>query len=120
MAAAPLAGKPFYRVDQGPAAPCASGRACQARIALTALGDYHVNVDYPFKFIAARDALAGPPIDGPGAFALGDAKHGTLTVTFHPTQPGTAKLRGTFKLSVCSDATCEIESPVLELAIPVT
>ena len=83
---------------------------------LTALGDYHVNKDYPFKFVG--DPAPAPPVDGDGRFALGDAKHATLTVTFHPAAPGTAKLVGTFKLSVCSDDNCQIETPRLDLAIP--
>ena len=47
----PLAGKAFYRIDASPPAACASGSMCEARVVLTALGDYHVNKDYPFKFI---------------------------------------------------------------------
>jgi len=113
----PLAGKPFYRVDRGPQAPCASGAPCEARVVLTALGDYHVNKDYPFKFVGDPTAI---PLDGPGSFALDGAKRGTLTIKFRAPAPGTTKLVGTFKLSVCSDETCEIEAPTLELAIPVT
>jgi len=115
---APLAGKPFYRIDPGPAVPCASGATCQARLVLTALGSYHVNQDYPFKFVG--EPAPAPPVEGDGAFALDDAKHGTLTVTFRPAAAGTARLVGTFKLSVCNDDTCEIETPRIELAVPVS
>lgn len=113
----PLAGKPFYRVDAGPPAPCTTAAACQARLVLTALGAYHVNQDYPFKFVG--EPAPAQPIDGEGAFAVDDARHGTMTVTFRPAAPGTAKLTGTFKLSVCSDDTCEIETPRVELAVAV-
>src|SRR5262245_52488144 len=113
--AAPLAGKAFYRIDAAPLAPCAAGSACQARLVLSALGDYHVNKDYPFKFLG--DAAPAPAVDGTGAFAIDDAKHGTMTVVFHPAAAGTAHLAGTFKLSVCSDETCEIESPKLDVAV---
>ena len=114
----PLAGKAFYRVDPGGPAPCASGTTCEARVVLTALGAYHVNKDYPFKFVA--EPAPAVPVEGEGTFAVDDARHGTLTVKFRPTGPGTARLVGTFKLSVCSDDTCEIETPRLELAIPVS
>ena len=114
----PLASKAFYRLDAGPRTPCASGATCEARLVLTALGDYHVNKDYPFKFVG--DAAPAVPVDGNGAFALDDAKHGTLTIRFRPTAAGTAKLAGQFKLSVCSDDTCEIETPQLELTVPVS
>lgn len=115
---APLASNAFYRVDVGPPAPCATGTVCEAHLVLTALGNYHVNQEYPFKF-EGEPALA-TPIDGEGTFSIDDDKHGTLTVKFRPTAPGTAKLVGTFKLSVCSDENCQIEKPKLELAVPVT
>lgn len=115
-ARAPLASKAFYRVDAGPPAPCASGAVCEARLVLTALGGYHVNQEYPFKFVGEP----ATSIDGEGTFAIDDAKHGTLTVKFRPAAAGTAKLVGTFKLSVCSDENCQIEKPRLELAVPVS
>jgi hypothetical protein len=91
---------------------------CEARLVLTALGEYHVNKDYPFKFVAEpAPALA---VDGEGTFALDDAKNLTMTVKFRPNAPGTAKLVGTFKLSVCSADTCEIETPKIELPVPVS
>lgn len=114
----PLAGKPFYRVDAGPPAACAQGATCEARLVLTALGDYHINQDYPFKFIG--EPAPAVPVDGEGAFAIDDARHGTMTVKFRPAAPGTAVLVGTFKLCVCSDETCEIETPRIELAVPVS
>lgn len=112
----PLAGKTFYRIDAGPPSACAQGATCEARLVLTALGDYHVNQDYPFKFIG--EPAPAVPVDGQGAFAIDDAKHLTMTVKFRPAA-GSATLVGTFKLSVCSDDTCEIETPRIELAVPV-
>jgi hypothetical protein len=114
----PLAGKAFYRIDAGPPAACAREASCEARLVLTALGDYHVNKDYPFKFLG--EPAPAVPVDGEGAFAVDDARHGTMTVKFHPAAAGTAKLVGTFKLSVCSDETCEIETPKIELIVPVS
>jgi hypothetical protein len=114
----PLAGKAFYRIDAGPPAACAHGTSCEARLVLTALGTYHVNKDYPFKFVA--DPTPATPTDGEGRFAPGDAKHGTMTVTFRPSAQGEARLAGTFKLSVCNDDTCEIETPKIEIAVPVS
>lgn len=113
---APLASKAFYRVDVGLPTPCSRGAACEARLVLTALGDYHVNKDYPFKFVG--DPAPAIELDGTGSFALEDAKHGTLTIRFRPAATGTTRLAGVFKLSVCSDDTCEIETPKLELTVP--
>jgi hypothetical protein len=114
---APLASKPFYRIDPGPRTACASGAVCEARLALTALGDYHVNKDYPFKFVG--DPAPAVPLDGQGTFALDDDKNGMMTVKFQPTAPGTVKIAGTFKLSVCSGDVCEIEAPKLALDVTV-
>jgi len=113
----PLAEKPFYRIDAGPPVACAPGATCEARLVLTALGSYHVNQDYPFKFVG--EPAPAVAVDGDGAFAIDDARHGTMTVRFRPAAAGTAALVGTFKLSVCSDDTCEIETPRIELAVPV-
>jgi len=113
----PLAGKPFYRVDPGPATACASGAVCEAKLVLTALGDYHVNKDYPFKFVGEPAPAAA--LDGDPTFAVDDARHGTLTVRFRPAAAGTTTVAGVFKLSVCSDDTCEIEKPRIELAVAV-
>jgi hypothetical protein len=113
--APPLAEKPFYRVDAKPVAPCASGATCEAQLVLTALGDYHVNDEYPTKFVA--DATGEDAVEG-HTFEIDGAKRGTLTVRFKAAKPGPATLTGTFKLSVCNEDNCEIEAPAI--ALPVT
>jgi hypothetical protein len=114
----PLATNGAYRVDAAPQVACASGATCEARVVLTALGDYHVNQEYPFKFVG--DPAPAVQLDGAATFAVDDARHGTLTIKFRPMAPGTANLAGTFKLSVCSDQACEIEAPTLALTVPVS
>lgn len=113
----PLAGKDFYRIDAAPLAECKAGTACQVELLLTAMGDYKVNKDYPFKFIA--DEKPGLSVHGNGSFAHQGKQSGALTVKFHADAAGTAQLAGTFKLSVCTEATCEIEEPKIALSIPV-
>ena len=112
-----LAEKAFYRIEPGPRTPCSPGAACEAFLAFSALGDYHVNDRYPFKFIA--DPVPGVAVDGTGTFTLDDAKHGMMKVAFRATKHGPARLAGTFKLSVCTDDVCEIEEPKLAFEIPV-
>ncbi|MGN6109871.1 MAG: hypothetical protein ACTHU0_32485 [Kofleriaceae bacterium] len=116
--AAPLAGKTFYRIDAGPQTPCTAGAICEARLVLTALEGFKVNQDYPFKFVG--DPLPGIALDGEGAFALDDAKSGTMTVKFRAARAGTAQLTGTFKLSVCTAEICEIETPRISFVVPVS
>ena len=114
-APAPLASKEYFRVDAGPRTPCAVGATCEARLVLTALGDYHVNEKYPFKLVDA--SAPGITIDGTGNFALDDAKTGTLTVRYTAAKSGSARISGTFKLSVCTDENCQIESPKIALDV---
>jgi hypothetical protein len=113
----PLASKAYYRVDPGPRTSCTAGAVCEARLALTALGDYHINKDYPFRFVG--DPAPAVPLEGDGAFVLDDERNGMMTVKFKAGEPGTAKLAGTFKLSVCSDDKCEIEAPTVALEVAV-
>ena len=112
---APLASKDFYRIDAKPVAPCKAGATCEVQLVLTALGDFHVNDDYPTKFVA--DTVGDIVVEGEGTFVIAGAKQGTMTVKFKPAMPGAAKLSGTFKLSVCSDKTCEIEAPKVALDV---
>jgi hypothetical protein len=114
----PLAGKSFYRIDAGPRTRCTAGAPCEARIVLTALGAYHVNQKYPFKFVS--DPVPGVAVDGTGTFALDDARTGMLTLRFRVERGGPARFAGTFKLSVCTDEQCEIEEPKIEFELPVS
>lgn len=109
---------PAFRVDVAPPASCARGAACEARLVLTAVEPYKVNAEYPFKFVA--DAAPGITVDGPGAFAHGDGRTGTLTIRFRADAAGTARVTGTFKLSVCTDEICKIEAPKVAFDVPVT
>lgn len=112
-----LAEKPFFRIEPGPRTPCTVGAPCEVRLAFSALGDYHVNDRYPFKFVP--DAAPGIAVDGTGTFALDDPKHGMMTIKFRALKRGATRLAGTFKLSVCTDDRCEIEEPKLAFDVPV-
>ena len=113
----PLAGKEFFRLDPAPQQPaCAVGQACEARLILTALGDYHVNDQYPFKLVA--EPTPGVKVEGTGTFSPG-GKTGTHVLAFRADKPGTAKIAGTFKLSVCNEKNCQIESPKIAFDVSV-
>jgi len=112
-------GPPPYRVDtMAPAAPCSAGAPCAITLRLTALRDFHVNTEYPFKFLG--DAELAVELDGTGDFALLEAKTGTLTVRFRARAAGTARVTGLFKLSVCNEGSCHIESAPVSVDVPIS
>jgi hypothetical protein len=109
---------PAFEVKVTPPASCARAKPCEATIALTALRDYKVNKDYPFKFVG--DTAPGYTFDGTGTFARTADKTGTLTIRFTVDATSPAKISGTFKLSVCTEEVCKIESPKIAFEVPVT
>jgi hypothetical protein len=114
----PIAAKPFYRLDAAPPSPCAVGATCEVKLRLTSLGTYKVNEEYPFKFIAASSSPS-LHVEGQGTFTHEAKQLGTMLLHFRGEAPGPAKLSGVFKLSVCNEATCEIEEPELSLDVQV-
>ncbi len=113
----PLAGKDYFRVDAAPEQPaCQVDAPCEAQLILTALGDYHVNEHYPFKLVA--EITPNVKVDGTGTFSA-KGKVGRLALPFRATSAGTAKIAGTFKLSVCNDENCQIETPKIAFEVPV-
>src|SRR5687767_2557219 len=96
---------PAFRVDVPPQSTCARATPCEAKVVLTALDGFKVNAEYPFKFVA--DASPALAYDGTGTFTPEGTKTGTLTIKFTSSESGTAKVSGTFKLSVCTDEVCK-------------
>jgi hypothetical protein len=108
-------GMPAHRVEPKPS-PCRAGSTCTVALRLTALGQYKVNKEYPFKFVPSE--TAGITVDQ-SAFALDGNHAGTMTVTFRAAAAGPARVSGTFKLSVCSDKECRIEDEPVSVEIAV-
>jgi hypothetical protein len=108
----------LYRVAATADPDCRSGQWCTVRVELTALGGFHVNEDYPFKFVGAK--AEGIEHDGTGAFTIESPTRGVLVHRFRPAAAGPAKVTGTFKLSVCSEEQCEIEAEPVAVDVPVT
>jgi hypothetical protein len=112
----PLASKSNFRIDAAPPA-CAAGKPCEVELRLTALGEYKVNKDYPFKFLPKEQA--GLTVEDVAAFAHQGKQQGAFKVRFHADAAGPAQLAGVFKLSVCTEAECAIEEPEIALAVDV-
>lgn len=94
---------------------------------LSVTGDYHVNKGYPYKFIGAASpnvTFLGNGDANTFSRAAGDfqergEKAATMTVRFKPAAAGSAKVSGTYKMSVCSAENCQIEQQAVTLDVPV-
>jgi len=106
-----------FAVDVSAPGDCKANAPCSMAIRLSALGAYHINDEYPYKW-------KGDPVDGieytgnkDGAFKKEDATHATMLVTFKSAaQP--ARVAGEYRLSVCSEDKCQIEKQRIELSVP--
>lgn len=106
---------------------CKAGTDCAVTIKLVTAGDFHVNKEYPYKFVAnASPNVTFLGKSDPSTFtrAAGDfveqgEKTGTMTVRFKAAAPGDAPVTGTYKFSVCSAEQCQIEQEKLDLTVPV-
>jgi hypothetical protein len=120
-----VAGKNFTLDLASPG--CKATSECAMTIKLVAAADYHVNKEYPYKFIA--NAAPNVAFLGKGeattfSRAAGDfveqgEKAGTMTVRFRPSSQGDAQIAGTYKFSVCSADQCQIEQEKVDLTVPV-
>lgn len=106
---------------------CRAGEPCTMAIKLATSGDYHVNKEYPYKFIATPapgvvflgKSDANMFTRASGDFVEQGEKTGTMTVRFKPSAAGPVKVAGKYKLSVCSADQCQIEEEMVELDVPV-
>jgi hypothetical protein len=121
-------GNNFF-VDLAAPASCAIGAPCNMTLTLVATGDFHINEDYPYKFKAddARGVeFLGTDQAGKNVFSKGannwqkkDEKTGSMTVAFRGTEKGDRTISGTFKLSVCSAQSCQLEQQPVTTTVPI-
>jgi hypothetical protein len=108
-----------FFIDAVPPDECAVGSVCSVTFKLVATGNFHVNDEYPYRFKATDApgvAFAGTDAAGKNVFSKPagdwrkvDEKGGAMTVKFTAADKGSKTIGGTFKLSVCSQATCLLE-----------
>jgi hypothetical protein len=121
-------GSNFF-IDAAPTSDCAAGATCSVTIKLVATGDFHINEEYPYKF-KADDApgveFLGADAAGKGVFSKAasdwkktDEKSGAMTVAFRAADKGSKTVGGTFKLSVCSAQTCQLEQQQVQATVAV-
>jgi hypothetical protein len=124
-AAAQVAGSNFTVDVASPG--CLAGSDCVMTLKLGAGNGFHVNKEYPYKFIGAPAGgvtFLGKPDANTFGRASGDfveqgEKAALLTVHFKAASAGDAHVTGKYKLSVCSADKCQIEQPAIDLTVPV-
>jgi hypothetical protein len=93
---------------------------------LRATEGYHINKEYPYK-LTMNDS-AGVTFLGKegktfskasGDFAQSGELTGITNFAFQAAAAGSAKLTGVFKMSVCSEANCQIEVQNVAIDVPV-
>lgn len=105
---------------------CKAGQDCAMTIKLLPGGEFHVNKEYPYKFVATPHAgvtFLGKTDANQFTRAAGDfveqgEKAATMTVRFKPAA-GEQRVGGTFKMSVCSADQCQIEQAQVDLPVTV-
>jgi hypothetical protein len=111
-----------YTIDTK-VADCASGAECSATIRLVALGGYHINDTYPYKFTVDPADVASPRLEflgkdpqsrglfgkDQGDFEKDGEKAAGGHVRIKARAAGQVAVAGKYKLSVCSEANCELE-----------
>lgn len=117
-----------FKLEALPQGDCKAGAECRVIIRLEALGEYHINKEYPYKFTAKADdveflgtdqAMKNVFSKANGDFKTEGETKATMTVKFKPAKAGQVALSGTYKMSVCSAQNCQLESQQLALNVPV-
>lgn len=118
-----------FFVDGAQVGDCPAGANCTAKLTLVATGDFHINDQYPYKFKADDAAgltFRGTDHGGPNVFSKDaedwhktGAQSGVMNVTFQAADKGARSIRGTFKLSVCSAQSCQLEQQTVTVPVAV-
>jgi hypothetical protein len=98
--------------------PLPAGVSSTFRVVLQAKAPYHVNPDYPHKFVPSTK---GAGVTFPSRVLRGlviDGNRGILAVPVTPIAPEPSFVRGEFSFSVCTETKCLLEKQ--DLAIDVS
>jgi DsbC/DsbD-like thiol-disulfide interchange protein len=96
-----------------------AGQPGSVTAVVNALGEYHVNPEYPYKVkLGAAPAGVTFPEDTVRDVSRSE-KRATMTIPFTPSQAGSATISGTISLSVCSKDQCVIEKAPVSVTVKV-
>lgn len=85
---------------------------------VNAIGDYHINQEYPYKVALNDSAGVSFPEKTVKNVSRGE-KRATISIPFTPDKAGTATITGTCSLSVCTAENCVIEKVPLSVSVKV-
>ncbi|RYE86022.1 MAG: hypothetical protein EOO75_16270 [Myxococcales bacterium] len=109
-----------YVVEIKAVGPFAKGKETRAEVVIRSKGEFHVNDQYPHKFVAREvDGVSFVKSTVKRDDGKVDAATVTLPLTFTPSKDGKFKIGGIAHFSVCSDKNCLMPKPDLELTIDV-
>lgn len=114
-----------FTVDLTAPSVCAVGETCVARVVLHALGAFHINDEYPYKFNMEESSNLESLGSGltfsksAGHFKKTSATEAEIAITVRGKTAGATKIAGEFRMSVCAESKCQVEAPKLSLAISV-
>lgn len=110
-----------FKLVADPTGACKAKSECTVTLRLEALGEYHINDAFPYKFTGESGVTWKKPAfsKADGDFVKTAEKTGQMTVKFTPEKAGKSSVTGTYKFSVCSAANCKVESKALSFDIPV-
>lgn len=110
-----------FKLVADPTGACKAKSECTVTLRLEALGAFHINDSFPYKFAGDAGVAWKKPafskVDGD--FVKTAEKTGQMTLKFTPEKAGKATVAGTFKFSVCSAANCKVDSKAVSFEIPV-
>jgi hypothetical protein len=109
------------------AGECKATGDCSLAVRLVTAGDFHVNEEYPYKFVATpvpEVTYLGKQDANTFTRATGDFRSegpttATMTVRFRPAKAGDVQVKGSYKLSVCSKDACQIDTADVDTRVPV-
>ena len=104
--------------------PCSKDAECAFVARLSATDGFHVNDEYPYKLSMDPSSdvtfpAGGVFTKGAGDFRVDGKTAGSMVVRYRSAALGAHAVAGTYKLSVCSDAKCQMETAKVAVTVSI-
>lgn len=113
-----------FSLEVGAPGACAKDAECTFLVRLTATDGFHVNDEYPYRLAMDPSPDVTFPAGGvftksAGDFRVDGKTQGTMTLRYRSAAPGAHAVTGTYKLSVCSEAKCQMETAKVSVTVSI-